>query len=629
MSREKVRGRLKLSSLVPLILFGSYFSMGAAGQEDPGKMYRIRALRVENNVIHADGTLNEEAWQRAEAITQLTQRNPNYGQPASEDTMIKVLYDDDSLYVGAVCFHKDIEDIVANKLTHRDVSWEDLFSFVLDTFHDHTKAYCFQTNPLGAREESFMDGPGSGDLNWNEVWDVKTKINRDSWSAEFRIPLRILRFPSRDDQTWGFNIVRLLRKKNESDYWAPIPPQHTVSNLALAGDLTGLYGLKSKRNLQVRPNVLLGETREYEPGQTTRKADLGLDLKYVPSSNFAVDLTVKPDFAQIESDDVQINLTRFSLFYPEKRDFFLENARLFEFGLIQKIQPFFSRRIGIHNGQPVPILFGGRVTGKFARTNVGVVNATTEETEPLPLTNYSVFRLRQDLLMNSYVGFIFTNVQSRDGYNRCWGIDSEFWPAKNTRLKAFYSAVSANGVESQNSAGHFSYYFNTDLWALFLGYNGIGKNYDPAAGFVILRDVKDYSGMIRKSFRPNKHGIRKLDFTGTFDYMFAQAGSSFYRLNMAEFGMELDSGDTAGLAFSNTFEKFDEDFPIYKAISVPAGDYTYNTVQLNYDISQHKRLSGEFEVEYGKFYGGRRTSIFAAGIWKVSKHVSLGGGAEI
>lgn len=599
-------------------------------QVNPPGQYKIAALKISGDSIRVDGILNEDEWEKTESIVRFTQRTPHFGQPATEETVVKILYDDDHLYIGAVCYHKDMRHVVATKLAHRDVNYEDLFGFVLDTFHDHIKAYGFEVNALGAKEEFFVDGPEGGqtDPDWNEVWEVRAKINDNNWTAEFKIPLRILRFPDENIQTWGFNAVRLLRKKNETVYWAPIPPQFTVTNLSLAGDLTGLKGLKMKRNLQLRPYSLLGASREKEVGGTVRKADFGFDLKYVPRPNLAVDLTVRPDFAQIESDDEQINLTRFKLFYPEKRDFFLENAGLFEFGLRQKIQPFFSRQIGIHNSEPVPILLGARVTGKLGRTNVGIMNALTGEKGDLPPTNYSVLRLRQDVLENSNIGLIFTNVQSKEGHNLCWGVDSELWVSKNSRLKGFYSGVDAKEIDNQRSALHLSYWWNVDLWEFFLGYNGVEKNYNPAAGFVTINDIKDYSGAFRKSFRPARYGIRKVDFTAIFNHLYTQANSNFKRTNTAEFSAEFDSGDMLTIDLNNNFERFYDDFQIYEDVIVPVGSYSYNDASLQLEFNERRRVSGIFLLGFGDFYDGKRRSFAGEGLLKLNKHLLMGCGLE-
>ncbi len=617
---------LRLKLLVLLSCFLLKFNLQA--QSEQTYKHRISALKIENNAIKLDGILDEDVWKMAEALTEFTQRTPYYEKPATEKTLVKILYDDNHLYVGAVCYYKDMSDLVANKLIHRDVSDDDLFAFVVDTFHDKTKGYCFEVNALGAKEDLFIDGPDQLEINWNEVWHVKTKINEDNWSVEFKIPSRILRFPNKNNQTWGFNICRILRKKNETIYWAPIPPQFTLSNLSLAGDLINLQGLKSKRNLQVRPYTLLGISKDAEMASQTRKSDLGFDLKYVPKPNLAVDFTLRPDFAQIESDDEQINLSRFSLYYPEKRDFFLENAQLFEFGLTRRIQPFFPRSIGIHNGEPVSILYGARMTGKFARTNIGLMNARTEKEAELPTTHYIVLRLRQDILENSNIGFILTNVQSSQGYNRCWGIDTLLWLSKNSRVKAFYSGVDSEETKNQRSAWHISYWWNTDLRELFLSYNDIEKNYSPASGFVIINNVRDYSGIIRKSFRPDKHGIRKVNFSYTFDFIYTQENSNFFKVNMAEFSTEFDSGDTVALSLTNTYEKLYENFYIYNNIFLPPGSFSYTNASLNVESDRKRRISGSFLLTLGEFYDGKIKSFAAEGLWKLNKHVFIGGGLE-
>ena len=361
---------------------------------------------------------------------------------------------------------------------------------------------------------------------------------------------------------------------------------------------------------------------------TDKRSEIGLDLKYVPLPNLAVDLTYNTDFAQIESDKEQINLTRFSLFYPEKRDFFLENAQLFEFGMLQRIQPFFSRRIGIYDGNPVPILLGARLTGKLRRSNIGFLNITTEKTSFLPLTNYTVLRIRQDILKNSHVGFILTNVQSREGFNRCLGIDSEIWFSKNSRMRGSYSSVDSRKIKSQRSAAHLSYNLNRDLFQFILGYVNVEKNYDPSSGFVIIKDIKDYSGMLRKSFRPRRYGIRKINFTGIFDYTYTQANKDFMRQNIMEISTEFESGDMMSINFNNVFEKFYEDFNIYKDIIVPIGEYIYNNASIKFEFHEKRKVSGSFSYLQGSYYDGNKRSFCMNGLSKINKHLMIGGGVE-
>ena len=604
-----------------VFIFRFLIHSGIFGQVGPNTDYKISALRVTNGSIRLDGVLDEDGWQEADSVTDLIQCEPNFGVLLSEKTSVRVLYDDDNFYVGAVCYYENVNDLVADKLAHRNISWDDTFFFIFDTFHDKTKGYCFGTNALGAKDDGFVDGPTQYNNDWDEVWQVKTKINENNWTAEFKIPVRILRFSSSEKQTWGFNIYRSLRKKNERGYFTPIPPQHQIINLSLAGELTGIEGLKAKRNLQVRPYFLLGRTDDRSTNTDETKSEVGFDIKYVPLPNVAVDLTYNTDFAQIESDDEQINLTRFSLFYPEKRDFFLENAQLFAFGMPSKIQPFFSRRIGIHDGSSVPILYGARATGKFSRSNIGFLNMSTDKADDLLLTNYTVLRVRQDLLKNSNVGFILTNMQDRDSYERSWGVDSEVWLTDDSRIKGFYSSLYSREIDGDRSAGALSYRLDKDLFGFVLGYVGVEKNYDPAMGFVIMKDIKDYSGVLRKSFRPGKLGIRKVSFSGWFDHTYTQSNQDFFKQNTLEILTELESGDNISVSYNNLFEKLYEDFDIYQDVAVPIGEYTYNNLNIGVGFSGRRKISGGFAYQQGSFYGGDQRYFCLDGMIKVNKHI--------
>jgi len=590
--------------------------------------YNISALKVKNGKIKVDGVLNEKSWTRADSIDELIQCEPVFGDPASEKTIVKILYDEENIYLGAVCYYEDMDDLVATKLAHRDIGWEDQFAFVLDTFIDKIKAYCFMTNALGAKDEGYIDGSMNYNSNWNEVWTVKTRINNHNWTAEFKIPLRILRFSDKHNQMWGFNIYRTLRKKNERSYWTPIPPQHQITNLKLAGQIYGLEGLKMKRNLQFIPFVLLGGTKKKDITAADKVSEFGFDLKYVPMPNMAVDITYNTDFAQIKSDEEQINLSRFSLYYPEKRDFFLENAQLFRFGMPQKIQPFFSRRIGIHKGQSVPILYGARVTGKISGNNIGFLNMSTDEVSGLPMRNYTVLRYRRDILKNSNMGCILTNTRGKGNYNRCWGLDSEIWLTDNSVFRSFYSSVDATDIHSRNSASHLYYGFNRDLYQFTFGYTSVEENYDPATGFVMIKNIKDYSGILRKSFRPHTWGVRKIDIMGIYDYIYTQSNRDFMRKHFLMNTIEFDSGDELSFNLYNNYQKLYENFTIFSDIEIPAGQYNYNSFDLSFQSAPRRKLSGGLTLSVGKFYDGDRYGVNIDGTVKISRHLIVSSGME-
>ena len=624
----KITKNICITLIYSLLIFFPLFHIQSNAQNFNPENFKISALRIKNNSITADGILSEDSWRAAEAITELTMCEPTFGIPASEKTHIKILYDEDNIYVGVTCYYKNINDLVATNLSHRQDSNDDQIAIVFDTFLDRTKGYCFMTNAYGAKNEGYIDGVSGYDENWNDVWLVAAKINDNNWSAEFKIPLRILRFPYREKQSWGFNIYRSLARKNERSYWAPIPPQHTVINLSLAGRITGLKGLAVKRNLQFRPYALAGASKQMDSGSSEKTSEAGFDIKYVPVPNFAFDFTYNTDFAQIESDEEQVNLTRFSLFYPEKRDFFLENSQLFLFGLPMKVQPFFSRSIGIYQGKSVPILYGARLTGKSGKNNIGLLNMTTEEKHGQPKTNYSVIRFRRDVLKNSNMGFIITNQENGSGFNRCWGIDSDIWLTRDSRIRGFYSSVDSREINDKRSALSLHYSLNRDLFQFTFGYINLKENYKPAMGFVILGNVLDYSGIIRKSFRPNKWGIRKINFMGIYDYIFTQEHKEFMKVHVLQISADLDSGDRIYLSFNNTSEQLYEDFNIYSNILIPTGDYAYNNLDIGFMFNERRKLSGLVSLLFGDFYDGTKSTLTLSGLLKVNKHLKIGNEIE-
>ena len=359
-----------------------------------------------------------------------------------------------------------------------------------------------------------------------------------------------------------------------------------------------------------------------------KKTEFGVDIKYVPIPNMAIDVTHNTDFAQIESDDEQINFTRFSLFFPEKRDFFLENAQLFEFGLSKRVQPFFSRRIGIQDGNAVPILYGGRITGKMGRSNVGILNMSTERTVELPVTNYSVLRFRQAILKNSNVGFIFTNYQNKNGIERNGGVDSEIWLTDNSKIKGFYSHLYPHENGEGRSAGSISYKLDKDLLSAFIGYVTIDKGYDPSMGFVILEEAQDFSGALRKSLRPRRWGIRKLSFSGVFDYTYTQSFDDFQKQHSFEILTELESGDNISISYNNMFEKLYEDFHIYQDVTVPLGEYVYNNLNIGVGFNGRRKVSGGFSYQQGSFYDGSQRKFCFDGMVKVNKHLIASQGID-
>ncbi|HAK57342.1 MAG TPA: hydrolase, partial [Acidobacteria bacterium] len=340
--------------------------------------HRIAALRIDEAPT-IDGRLDEAVWQDAPVVEQFTQQEPLEGEAATERTEVRMLYDSSNLYIGVRAFDSDPEGIIATEMRRdsQQMLNEDNFQFIIDTFNDSRSGYMFATNPLGAKLEQqiFEEGEGSGffgpnsniNIDWDGVWNVRSRRTEAGWVAEIAIPMRTLRFIPGESQSWGINFMRLIRRKNESVFWAPIPKAYSLTRVSLAGSLDGLEALSQGVDLRIKPFVVAGGEGERVDGEIEGSGlgEVGLDMTYGVTSGLNLDVTVNTDFAQVEVDEQQVNLTRFSLFFPEKRDFFLENAGLSTVGALtprlKTADLFFSRRVGLSDrGQPVPIIAGGR-----------------------------------------------------------------------------------------------------------------------------------------------------------------------------------------------------------------------------------------------------------------------------
>ena len=418
--------------------------------------YQAKAHRTFGS-IEIDGDLNEPDWQEAKPVGQFRQVEPDAGEPMSQPTEVRILYDEENIYFGFTCFDSDVSKIIANDMRRdaRELHENDYVFLILDTYNDKRSGVAFRVNALGAVQDSAITNSGdSFNRNWDAVVDCQSQIHSDRWTSEISIPFGQLRFKESEQMTWGMNLSRGIRRTNEEGTWAPVPSSYggrAKYRTAYLGSLVGLEGIKPKRQIEFLPYVLPGVTRIEDDDETDGEFEIGLDLKYGVTTNLIADLTFNTDFAQVEADEEEVNLTRYSLFFPEKRPFFLEGAGLFEFGVprpsFRRPPPFllfYSRRIGIEDGYPIPIMGGGKITGKMGPYGVGLLNVFTDEfhtdksiTAPdeiveVPRTNYSVLRLTRDLFSGSRVGLISINKQDLDDYNRAGGLDFSYRPVDKT-----------------------------------------------------------------------------------------------------------------------------------------------------------------------------------------------------
>ncbi|MCH7977381.1 MAG: carbohydrate binding family 9 domain-containing protein [Acidobacteria bacterium] len=621
-------------ALLGLLASSSAQPARGQGSEGHNGQYRYRAVFVETPPT-VDGDLSDPVWQQAEVIDQLTQQEPDFGAPPTEKTEVRLVYDSTALYIAAYCYDSDPAGVVRNILRFRDDQvWtkDDVIRFALDTFHDHRRAYIFSINPLGTKQDTQVDN-NTWNSSWDEVWDVRTRLQDDGWSLELRIPFRILRFPPGGGGVWGFNFERVIKRKNESSLWVPIPPGFFLSRTEYYGHLEGISVSEARRNIQIIPYGLLGGARSKGVSGADSTMEGGVDLKMSVASSLSLDLTYNPSFAQVEADDEQVNLTRFSLFFPEKREFFLENAPLFNFGLVRDTQLFFSRRIGLVSGEAVPILGGARLSGKAGAFDVGLLTTQTENHPKAPSTNLSTGRLRWNMGERSYIGGIFTSASSDAQSNRAFGPDALIWLSRNLRAEGFLAVVDDRELDERPVSFSGALTYDEDLWEASFRTLSVEEDFNPALGFVRRDNIRRHTGRLRRSWRLNRKWVRKVNFSADLTYLTDQQDRLDTRQWKFEASDELDSGDQIRFLVSRNFERIladDDPFVINprRGIVISPGDYGFNRWLVQYQGFEGRALVPGVKFARGEFYGGEQTTLGLSGTWRASPHLVLRGDYE-
>ena len=598
---------------------------------DPEAMeYRAEAYRTYQS-IEIDGEFNEEDWQNAKIITRLIQYEPAEGELISQPTEIRILYDAKEIYFGFTCFDDDISKMVANEM-RRDGSGRDGLrendhvSILLDTYNDRRNGFYFRVNPLGAKEDMALINSGeSRNQAWDAIWECGTKINENHWTAEIGIPFSQLRFSKSDDMTWGLNLGRSLMRNQEDATWAPLSKAHGFFaryRTDVIGDLVGLQGITPPRNLELLPYVLPGMNRIEAEKKTNGVFDMGLDLKYGVTSNLTADLTFNTDFAQVEADQEQVNLTRFSLFFPEKRPFFLEGAGLFDFGIprtsFRRPPPlllFYSRRIGLEEGRAIPIIGGGKITGKAGPYGIGMLNVFTnkflDETDPEEIidvqrTNYSVLRLTRDVFSTSRIGLIGINKQDTDTYNRASGFDFTYRPTDSLDVRGLWARTFEPEASGQNNALYLGSTWRNRDFRLEGLYMDIGENFNPEVGFIRREGIRRVNGQMRYSPRLGKFGIRQIYTGPEFDFILNQDNQlETQEITLTNY-FRFESGAYIGFLPKRTTEHLDEDFEIRDGIIIPPGEYSFTEMMIRGSTDDTKVLTGQYSVNFGNFYNGSK-----------------------
>ncbi len=531
---EFVSQKPRLTALAVVLL--AAFAVPADSQtpvSSPDGRRQIAALPA-NGAITIDGVLDEEVWLKAVPASGFIQADPHEGQPASDVTEVKVAYDTDNLYVAVLCRDADPSGIVVNEI-RKDFAGrdQDTFDVLLDTFGDRRNGFVFSTNAAGAKSDTQIANEGRDvNTNWDAVWWVESRRTPEGWTAEFRIPFKTLRFETGEGRSWGINFARRVRKKNEISYWSPVSRAYSIYRASAAGDLTGLPALRRGRNLRVKPFLVGGALRGV--GEPEFGGDLsgGVDVKAGLTPSLTLDATINPDFAQAEADEQQVNLTQFSLFFPEKREFFLENSGIFYFGDIPRNQRqtarfrppeedlllFFSRRIGLSDSGAQEPLYGGlRLTGRAGAFGVGLMTMQSEENEGKAGNNYTVVRVRRDVLRSSDVGAIVLSRQpsgdSRD-FNRVAGLDANFRFFKSLSINGFAARSDSPGVTTNQNSGKASIGWEDSSKRLQASIMTIGEGFKDDLGFVrrsgVTRQFYDWASFLQPASL-RKHGIRQIE----------------------------------------------------------------------------------------------------------------------
>ena len=581
----------------------------------------IQIVRTERAPL-IDGLLDEEVWTNVPVANGFLQRDPNEGMPATEETEVRLLYDEQNLYLGIRCFDSHPNEVLATELRRDNLfDNDDSFALLLDTFHDHRNGFLFRINPRGAQYDALITEEGRDiNANWDEKWTVETRIDEEGWSAEIRIPLKSLRFStSGENGSLGIDFERVIRRKNEFTHWNNSSRGFRFEQLSQAGHLTGLEDIGVGFRVRVKPYINTRLSRRGGDDRNTNLlGDVGLEiLKYRVNAALTLDLTANTDFAQTEVDDQIINFERVPTFFPEKRDFFLEGGGTFQFGNVEgelspQIRLYHSRRIGLsQGGMAVPLLVGAKLVGKIGeRFTVGFLEVQTDDHQGRPADNFGIFRLKRDLFSRSSVGLFLSNRQAEGGdYNRLIGIDQNLVFFEHLTITGTLAKSSSDWVDYKQWFGTFKGEWQDDLLRVGLDYSRVEENFASDIGFINRLGVRKISPRIIISPRPKISFIRQFQFGFWYDNYGRLEGTG---LQSEQYHTILTTNFESGSQFRLPPHRQTEDLQrplrLPGGLVVPPGRYTWWLYPMTYQLNPARRLSGSFQwfFEPGYYGSGRR-----------------------
>ncbi len=615
---------------------------------DDKRRATVRAIPL-GQPLRLDGVLDEAVYQEVQSISDFIQSLPKEGTEPTERTEIWVMFDKTHIYIGGrVWDSAPPERWVANDM-RRDsnrLGEQDHLAVMLDTFYDRRNGMVFGTSPLGARFDSAITNEGNPSNEWNPVWDARSGRFEGGWTVEMAIPFKALRYKSDASPVWGIQFRRTLKRKNEFMFLTPVPAsaggRAGMLRISLAATLVGLELPEAATNLEIKPYAIsrVETDRLRTPAvNNDADADFGVDAKYAITANLTADLTYNTDFAQVEVDEQQVNLTRFPLNFPEKRDFFLEGRGIFDLfgrpggsGMVGADTPalFYSRRIGLNAGRVIPISGGGRVTGKAGKFAIGALNIQTADdaVSKTPSTNFTVLRIKRDVLRRSSIGLIATNRSASavaSGSSQTYGVDSAFSFYQDLHMGGYWAQTGTPGRNGDDVSYNGRLEYVGDRYGALVEQLAVGGNFNPEVGFLRRSDFRRSSVSGRFSPRLRSHPIlRRLMWEGRVDYLASGAGDLETRHQIGRFDVEMNNSDRFTVEGTRNYELLVRPFVVATGVSIPTGSYNFDDVTVSYTLGQQRRATGMVSMQRGGFYNGTITTLgYTGGRVSLTKHLSF------
>ena len=592
-----------------------------------------------------DGRIDDAEWALAEVVSDFLQKEPVAGATPTKRTEVRVLYDEDTLYFGWINFDDEPENIGASVMRRDEFhQGDDWVAVYIDTFHDHRNALGFEINPLGAKFDYTVRDESQLNTAWDENWEAAASITERGWEAEMAIPFAALRYAP-GSNVWGIEYEREVIQNKERINWNNTSRDYNFLAVSQYGHLVGLGNVGLTGRFRLKPFVAGGydSFQQRDDPLSEGRGDIGIERFQVQlTPSLTANLTVNTDFAEVEADTQQVNLTRFSLFFPEQREFFLEEANNFTFGTLprrasgesagfgfQRQPPlallFFSRRIGLGpEGQPVPIRVGGKLTGKIGNGNLGFVNVQTGDSQFGAGQNFAAFRWKQPVFGRSTVGALATNVQGPDGqYNRVFGADIDFVLFDHLFLTGFAAGGQDNDVDGTSWVGQFSAGWDTESWGLGGDVTYVADDFDSDLGFILRQDIVRTSTRGRWSMRPSWPLLRRVSLNPSLERVTDTSGRLVSRLGSLSTQFDLESSDVVRFRINRNYELLDSDFPIDENVTIPVGDYSWTDGEATLRLAARRAVSGSLTLNLGDFYDGTRFGVGGGPSFRFSDRFTL------